>query len=75
MIVSVTGNVTVTVSFIFYFFALDLLNDIAEHRCILKTNQNTYFPRFTCYMSFPEKRKDSLKQVFRIHYTMMRLEV
>ena len=23
----------------------DLLNDMAEHRCILKSNQNTYHPR------------------------------
>jgi len=36
----------------------DLLNDMAEQRSILKTNQNTYYPRFsftpkTC-VSFPK---------------------
>jgi len=25
----------------------DLLNDVAEHRSILKNNQNTYYPRFS----------------------------
>ena len=25
----------------------DLLNDMAEHRSILKNNQNTYYPRFS----------------------------
>jgi len=25
----------------------DLLNDMAEHRPILKNNQNTYYPRFS----------------------------
>jgi len=25
----------------------DLLNDVAEHRPILKNNQNTYYPRFS----------------------------
>jgi len=25
----------------------DLLNDVAEHKSILKDNQNTYYPRFS----------------------------
>jgi len=30
----------------------DLLNDMAEHRSILKNNQNTFYPRF-CFTPKP----------------------
>ena len=35
-------------------FRRDLLNDMAEHRPILKNNQNTYYPRF----SFTPKNRE-----------------
>jgi len=41
----------------------DLLNNVAEHRSILKNNQTTYYPR----LSFTPKSLNSLKQMFCFH--------
>jgi len=42
----------------------DLLNDMAEHRSILKNNQVPYFP---VLVSLPKQAWDSLKQMFLFH--------